>query len=274
MTRNFILVNLFFASIAIFCSCNGRNNRTYDSRCPELVEKAEYYNSHVSDEPMGMKMSVEYVDTVYRILQIIDETQIPIEKAKMVYESMKQNAIAAISSAKGKERSDYQLMVDYHVTFEHVVKSKKTDEVIVKTIMTPEEIADALNHELTPMDELRMWVNNIKNTLPREMEAGYTLKDITCSDDVVTIEIKVDESFKEFGEATKIRQWAKVDQAVTLADLTTGLTFHSIASGVPVGICYHFVGSKGTKDLSISFSADEVVQYNEVMERIKEQHYK
>ena len=73
------------------------------------------------------------------------------------------------------------------------------------------------------------------------------MKDISCSDDIVTIEIEVDEGLKDFDEATKIRQWAKVDQAVTLADLTTGLTFHAIASNVPVGINYHFVVSKGSK---------------------------
>lgn len=274
MTRNFVLLNLAVAFIAIFCSCNGRNNRTYDRRCPDLVEKAEYYNSQASDGPMGMKMSVEYVDSVYRIMQIIDETLIPIEKAKMAYGNMKQNAIASISSAKGKERSEYQMMVDYHVSFEHVVKSKKAEEVIVRTFLTPEEIADALSHELTPMDELRMWAKSIKSSLPREMEAGYTMKDISCSDDVVTIEIEVDESLKDFDEATKIKQWAKVDQAVTLADLTTGLTFHAIASNVPVGINYHFVGSKGSKELTIGFSADEVVQYNDVMERIKNQQHR
>ena len=100
MARKFILLNLAVAFIAIFCSCSGGNNRTYDARCPELVEKAEYYNSQVSDGPMGMKMSVEYVDSVYRIIQIIDETQIPVEKAKMAYGNMKQNAIASISSKK------------------------------------------------------------------------------------------------------------------------------------------------------------------------------
>jgi hypothetical protein len=274
MARKFILLNLAVAFIAIFCSCSGGNNRTYDARCPELVEKAEYYNSQVSDGPMGMKMSVEYVDSVYRIIQIIDETQIPVEKAKMAYGNMKQNAIASISSAKGKERSDYQMMVDYHVSFEHLVKSKNTDEVIVRTIVTPEEIAEALSHELTQMDELRMWAKNAKSSLPREMEAGYIMKDISCSDDIVTIEIEVDEGLKDFDEATKIRQWAKVDQAVTLADLTTGLTFHAIASNVPVGINYHFVGSKGSKELTIAFSADEVVQYNDVMEKIKKQQHR
>ena len=274
MTKSYIFSFFALAILAIICSCNGKSSKVTDTRCPELVEKAEYYNSQVSDGPMGMKMSVEYVDSVYRIIQIIDETQIPVEKAKMAYGNMKQNAIASISSAKGKERSDYQMMVDYHVSFEHVVKSKNTDEVIVRTIVTPEEIADALSHELTQMDELRMWAKSTKSSLPREMEAGYMMKDISCSDDVVNIEIEVDESLKDFDEATKIRQWAKVDQAVTLADLTTGLTFHAIASNVPVGINYHFVGSKGSKELTIAFSADEVVQFNEVMEKLKNQQHK
>ena len=192
----------------------------------------------------------------------------------MAYGNMKQNAIASISSAKGKERSDYQMMVDYHVSFEHLVKSKNTDEVIVRTIVTPEEIAEALSHELTQMDELRMWAKNAKSSLPREMEAGYIMKDISCSDDIVTIEIEVDEGLKDFDEATIIRQWSKEQQAITLADLTTGLTFHQIASNVPIAIVYHFIGSNGNNELTISFSAEEVVKYNDVMERIKEQQYK
>ena len=272
-------VKLLVTTTAIFvllCSCNSRTPQTTDSRCPELVSKAEYYNATVAngdkEGPTGVKMRVEYVDSVYRINQIIDENVIPIEKVKVAYGNMKQNVIASISSATGKERSDYKLMVDYHVSFEHVVKS--TGEVIVRTVITPEEIGEALNHELSHMDELEMWINTTKSTLPREMETGYTMKNISCTSETVKIEIEVDESLKDFDEATKIRQWAKVDQAVTLADLTTGLTFHSVASNVPIGINYHFMGSNGKNELTISFTADEVVKFNEVMERIKEQQYK
>ena len=61
---------------------------------------------------------------------------------------------------------------------------------------------------------------------------------------------------------------------MTLADLTTGLTFHRVASNVPIGINYHFMGSNGKNELTISFTADEVIKFNEVMEKIKEQQYK
>lgn len=265
-------------TMLLLCSCNSRNSTVVDTRCPELVEKAEYYNAKVAngskEGPMGMKMSVEYVDSVYRIIQIVDESLIPIEKVKLFYGNMRPNMVASLSSSSGKERDDYQKMVDYRVTFEHVVKSKSTGDVIIKTTFTPDEIADALSHEMTRLDELKMNVASAKNTLPREMESGYIMKDISCTDEVVNIEIEVDESLKDFDDATKIRQWAKVDQAVTLADLTTGLTFHHVVSNVPIGINYHFVGSNGNNELIISFSADEVVKFNEVMERIKDQQYK
>jgi hypothetical protein len=258
----------------VICSCNGRNTKVLDIRCPELVEKAEYYNSQVAngdkEGPMGMKMSVEYVDSVYRIIQIVDESLIPIEKVKLFYGNMRPNMVASLSSSSGKEREDYQKMVDYRVTFEHVVKSKSTGDVIIKTTFTPDEISDALSHEMTRLDELKMNVASAKNTLPREMETGYIMKDISCTDKVVNIEIEVDEGLKDFDEATKIRQWAKVDQAVTLADLTTGLTFHRVASNVPIGINYHFIGSNRKNELTISFSSDEVVKFNEVMERLKD----
>ncbi len=262
----------------MICSCNGGNTKVHDTRCPELVEKADYYNAQVAngakEGPMGMKISVEYVDSVYRIIQIVDESLVPAEKVKLFYGNMRPNMVASLSSSSGKEREDYQKMVDYRVTFEHVVKSKSTGDVIIKTTFTPDEIADALSHEMTRLDELKMNVASAKNTLPREMETGYTMKDISCTDEAVNIEIEVDESIKDFDEATIIRQWAKVDQAVTLADLTTGLTFHRVASNVPIGINYHLMGSKGTNKLTISFSADEVVKFNEVMERIKNQQYK
>ena len=265
-------------TMLLLCSCNSRNSTVVDTRCPELVEKAEYYNAKVAngskEGPMGMKMSVEYVDSVYRIIQIVDESLIPIEKVKLFYGNMRPNMVASLSSSSGKERDDYQKMVDYRVTFEHVVKSKSTGDVIIKTTFTPDEIADALSHEMTRLDELKMNVASAKNTLPREMESGYIMKDISCTDEVVNIEIEVDESLKDFDDATKIRQWAKVDQAVTLADLTTGLTFYHVVSNVPIGINYHFVGSNGNNELIISFSADEVVKFNEVMERIKDQQYK
>ena len=100
------------------------------------------------------------------------------------------------------------------------------------------------------------------------------MNSISCSDGVVNIEIIVDENMKDFGEATKLKAWSKAEQAVTLADLTTGLTFWSVAAQVPAEFDYHFIGSKGKNDLHIRFSKDEVVQYNEVMERIKDQQYK
>ena len=222
-----------------------------------------------------MRMNVEYVDSVYRMIQTVDESVIPSEKLKMFFGYMKSNAIAGISSAKGKERSDYQLMVDNKIWFEHIVKSKNTGKTIVCTTLSPNDIANALEKELSNLDELKMWVDNIsQNTLPREMEPGYIMKSISCTGKEVNIEILIDEKQKDFDEATIIRRWSKEQQAITLADLTTGLTFHQIASNVPIAIVYHFIGSNGKNELTISFSAEEVVRYNEVMERIKEQQYK
>ena len=243
-----------------------------------MVEKAEYYNAQTAngtkEGPMGMRMSVEYVDSVYRIIQIVDESIIPTEKIKMFLGNMKQNMIVGISSSSGSERRDYQQMVDYHVTFEYVVKSKSTGDVIVRNTMTPDEIAEALEKQLTPFDELKMNVTTQKGTLPRGMEAGYTMNDISCLDGVVNIEIIVDENMKDFDEATKLKAWSKAEQAVTLADQTTGLTFWSVAAQVPAEFDFHFVGSKGNNDLHIRFSKDEVIEFNDVMERIKDQQYK
>ena len=264
-------------TILLLCSCYNKGSNVVDTRCPELVEKAEFYNLQYGDKegPMGMRMTVEYVDSVYRMIQIVDESLIPSEKVKTFFGYMKSNSLANISSAKGKDRHDYQLMVDNSVWFEHLIKSKNTGEILVRTTLSPKDIANALENQMSNLDELKMWVNNIsQNTLPREMEPGYTMTGIVCTDDIVNVEIVIDEDIKDFDEATAIRNWKRAEQAVTLADLTTGLTFHSIASRVPIGIQYHFTGSKGENDLTISFNADEVVQNNEMMEKIKEQQYK
>lgn len=76
---------------------------------------------------------------------------------------------------------------------------------------------------------------------------------------------------KDFYEVTKLKSWSKLEQAVTLADQTTGLNFWGIAAQVPTEFDFHFLGSKGKNDLHIRFSKDEVVQYNEAMKRIKDQ---
>ena len=261
----------------LLLSCFG--NKSYvDNRCPELVEKAEYFNAKVvngeKEGPMGIQARVEYVDSVYRIIQVVDEDIIPAEKLKLFYGNQKPNMIASLSSSTEQERKEYQLMVDYRVSFEHLVKSKKTGEVIVRTILTPDEIKEALSHELSYLDKLKMHVETIKKTIPREMEAGYTMNDISCTDDVVSIEIIIDEDIKDFNEATKIRNWSRAEQAVTLGDLTVGLTFWSVAAQVPIGFDFHFIGSNGKNELHIGFLKDEVVEYNEVMNRIKDQQFK
>ena len=277
MKKELIVSSVILTFLSILCACSNRSANK-DRRCPALVEKAEYYNAQTANDtkegPMGMKMSVEYVDSVYRIIQIVDESIIPAEKIKMFLGNMKQNMIVAISSSSGSERRDYQQMVDYRVTFEHVVKSKNTDNVIVRNTMTPDEIAEALERQLTPLDELKMNVTTQKGTLPRGMEAGYTMNEISCLNGVVYIEIIVDEDMNDFDEATKLKAWSKAEQSVTLADQTTGLTFWSVAAQVPAEFDFHFIGSKGKNDLHIRFSKNEVIQYNEVMERIKDQQHK
>ena len=269
-----VVLSVIITFLSVLCACSN-NSTKKDRRCPKLVEKAEYYNAQTANGtkagPKGMRMKVEYIDSVYRIIQIIDESIIPTEKITMFLGNIKQNMIVGISSSSGTERLDYQQMVDYRVTFEHVVKSKSTGNVILRNTITPDEIAKALEKQLTPLDELKMNVTTQKGTLPREMEAGYTMNEISCSDGVVNIEIIVDENMKDFDDATKLKAWSKAEQAVTLADQTTGLTFWSVASQVPVEFDFHFVGSKGINDLHIRFSKDEVVEFNEVMERIKEQ---
>ena len=218
-----------------------------------------------------MMMSVEYIDTVYRIIQVIDEKIIPVEKVNMFLGNMKQNMMATVSSSSGSERSDFQEMVDYRVTFEHIVKSKNTGRIIVRNTMTPDEIAEALEKRLTPQDELQMYVKTQKGALPRIIEEGYTMKDISSSDGVVNIVILINEDKKEFDEATKLKTWPKTEQAITLADLTTGLTFWSIAAQVPAEFEFHFIGSKGKNEVHIKFSKNEVVEYNDLMNLIKVQ---
>ena len=277
MKKGVVVSLVILTFLLILCACSDRSANK-DRRCPALVEKAEYYNAQTAngtkEGPMGMRMSVEYFDSVYRIIQIVDESIIPAEKTKMFLGNMKQCMIAGISSSSGSERHDYQQMVDYRVTFEHVVKSKNTGSVIVRNTMTPNEIAEALEKQLTTLDELKMNVIRQKGTLPRGLEAGYTMNDISCPDEVVNIEIIVDENMKDFDEATKFKAWSKAEQAVTLADQTTGLTFWSVAAQVPVEFDFRFVDSEGKNDLHIRFSKDEVVEYNEVIEKIIDQHYK
>ena len=131
-TYTLIVIGLLVISLLFLNSESIKTTR----QCPVLVEKAEFFNAQTAngtkEGPMGMRMSAEYVDTVFRIVQIVDENQIPVEKIKMFLGNMKQNMVASVSSSSGSERRDYQLMVDYRVTFEYVVKSKGSGNVICR----------------------------------------------------------------------------------------------------------------------------------------------
>lgn len=264
-----------FVITILVCACNGKN-RKIDTRCPNLVNKAEYYNSLYADKegPMGIKMSIEYIDSVYRMIQIVDEAITSRKQIKMFYGNIKQNLIASVSSSTDTERNDFEEMVRYRVTFEHIVKSKNTGEVILRTSLTPDEISSALENQHSKLDGLKVYVNTAKSTLPRVMAAGYIIKDILCTDTDVIVKIFVDESIINFDEALKITTTPRLEQAITLGDLTVGLTFWTVAAQVPVGFDFHFIGTKGEKEFHIKFSKDEVVEYNKEMNRLKEQGFK
>lgn len=238
-------------------------------RCVELEKEAKVQNEKL-ESIKGMTANVEYSGNIYRITQTVDENIFPKQKVLMSYSNEKSNMIASLSSSKDKEREHYNQMVDYCVTFEHVVKSKQTGDIIVRTILTPNEMADALKHKLTNFDQLKVSVSSVKQTLPREMEVGYKITDLLLDEKKVTFEILIDEGFKNFDEAIIIRQWPKENQAITLFDLTTGQTFYGIAAKVPVDINYHFIGSGGKNEFTISFSHDEVVKYNYQMIKLLE----
>ncbi len=271
MKNGFVYSVVIFIFLLMPCACTSKST-SIAKRCPALVEIAESYNANgTQDGTMGVKSSVEYVDSVYRIIQIVDERIIPPENIKKFFGNIKQNNIAVISASFGSKRRIYQQMVNYRVTFEHVVKSKNTGKVIICNILTPNEISDALKKHLTPWEELKVNVSTLKEFLPREMDEAYTMNDISCRAGLVYIEILVDESVMSFEEVNKIKAWPKASQAVILSDQTTGLTFWSIAAKVPAEFDFHFVGSKGKNDLHIRLSKKEVIKYNELIDSIEQQ---
>ena len=263
-------VAILMMTLISFSCCNPSTPK--DNRCPVLVEIFNKWGANGTTEgPKGMRLCVEYVDTVFRLVHYIDESLTPAEKIKMFFGNIDQKVAARVSSSSGSERNVYQQMVEYRVTFEYVAKSKGSGNLICHIIMTPDDIAEALKKQLTPLDELKANVDMLAGTLPREIEPGFTMTGISCQGNVVYIIILVDENQKEFNEATVIRSWSKEEQAVNLADLTTGLTFWSIAARVPAKFDFHLVGSKCENELHIRFSEDEVVEYNKVVTRIIEQ---
>lgn len=270
MTKN---INLSTGAITIIlcvliCACNKKNTKK-DTRCPILVEMAKSCNN--ANGPMGMSLYTEYIDSIYKTTLMVDENITTTETINSFYGNEKSNMMAVISSSTGETRNRYQLMVYYHVTFEYVVKSKNTGKVIVHFTITPEEIKDALSSHITKLDEIKMRVKTIERILPRTLESGYTMNDISCTDDVINIEIIVDDSLRSFDEATRFRTCSPSELAITLGSITVGWTFWNISSQVPIGFCFHFIGSKNKDELNISFSKDEVVEYNEIINRIQKQ---
>lgn len=270
----------FITSLVLFLySCGDKTkSERIDKRCPELVLKAEKENARTAngtkEGPNGISVRVEYEDTVYRVIQFIDETRIPADRIRMAFENIEQDMIASISSSIGSERREFEQAVKYRVTFEHTVVSKETGRVIVRNIMTPDEMADALKSQLSPSDELGIITATLKSKLPRVIESGYTMTDIKYHDGIVDVKIVVDENLLNFDIATQISNWSKELQALTLADLTVGLTFWSKAAKASAGFFFYYVGSKGENYLPIRFSKDEVIKFNDIMDRIKREQFK
>lgn len=280
MDRLFVHFSIFLFSL-LLCSCRGNSNQhgaQIDKRCPELVLKAEINNKRTAngtkEGPKGISARIEYEDTVYRIIQVVNETIIPVDRIKMAYENIKQDMIADISSSTGSERKEFEQAVKYRVTFEHIVISKGTGNVITRSILKPDEIAEALKKQMTPSEELEVYVATLRSKLPREIEPGYMMTDINYNERMVDVKIVVDENRLDFNQATQIGRWSKELQALTLADLTTGFSFWSKLAEAYGGISFYYIGSKGYNYLPVVFSENEVGEYNKLMNKVKQQQFR
>lgn len=252
-------IEIMFLICGCLFSCNNNNIRVGSKVgvCEELVKVAKRINDNA---PLKWTngytvINATYKDDLFTYQFVVnDSLELYSRIAKHIPE-LKENLIVGIQSSTGEERDRYIDFAEYGVTIKSVFECKVSKETYSFTV-SPEEICEALNSEITPHDRIKQFTNAQQKGLPTAIMEGFIVQEITIKEDQIYMKIGVDESDIDF----EFLRSNKNEFGKEWIDWFSknSKSYLSLVADADMGICFYFYGMVTYYNMTLKLSPKEV----------------
>ena len=225
--------------------------------CPELVNVAKRINDNapMKDTNGYTVISATYKDDLFIYRFIVDDSLELYSKIAKHLPEFKENLIIGIQLSTGEERDRYYDFAEYGVTIKSIFECKVSKETYSFSV-SPEEISDALNTDITPYDRIKHLTKTQQKGLPSAIMEGVIVQEITIEEDHIYMKIGIDESDIDFEMLTNNKNEFGEDWIGWFSEQNK--FYLSLVADADMGVYFYFYGMVTHYNMTIELSPKEV----------------
>lgn len=248
---------IMFLCCGCFFSC--KNNRTGSKVgvCEELVKVAKRINDNA---PLKWTngytiISATYKDDLFTYCFIVNDSIELYSKIANHIPEFKENLIVGIQTSTGEERDRYIDFAEYGVTIKSVFECKVSKDTYSFTV-SPKEISDALNTDITPYDRIAHFTKTQQKGLPAAIMEGVIVQEITIEEDNIYMKIGIDESDTDFEMLTSNKNEFGKEWINWFSK--NNKSYLNLVADADMGVCFYFYGMVTHYNMTLELSPKEV----------------
>lgn len=269
-----LLIVVFASMISII----SKINEVYVSNLPppndpELELAVEGVNEQLPLEISdGIVMkSLELKDSAVVSTMEIDETKYPFEDFLQNKDLKKRLMMANIAKSSPFKSCSYIDFANKGYSAKTVIKGIQSHREIV-LVATPEEIKNAQNMSSTPREELDLYLNSIKRSLPNKVDDGLTFSDVDIKGKLFVMFYTIDEKMYDMEEVAKNKNEFKNNIEKDLKTEGELIKLASLLVPLDMSLRVSYVGSLSKKQVNVDIPSSylkEVVSDNRLSNHFK-----
>lgn len=250
-------IGFLFLCCGCFFSCKNNPTGSKVGVCKELVKVAKRINDNA---PLRWTngytiISATYKDDLFTYRFIVNDSIELYSKIANHIPEFKENLIIGIQTSTGEERDRYIDFAEYGITIKTVFECKVSKDTY-SFIVSPKEINDALNTDITPYDRITHFTKTQQKGLPATIMEGVVVQEITIEKDHIFMKIGIDESDTDFEMLTSNKNEFGKEWINWFSK--NNKSYLNLVADADMGVCFYFYGMDTHYNMTLELSPKEI----------------